>query len=89
MNFTDIRMSAKSRHKARVIRSDADIESIPVLVEPPEDQPTGGSEPDPQVRIVHDGEQGATIEVVCSCGRKITIQCEYEARKVEVDHEQQ
>ncbi|MFH1999882.1 MAG: hypothetical protein ABIK28_09385 [Planctomycetota bacterium] len=78
-------MTPSRRHKARVIRTDAEISSIPVLVEPVESRPQNANHPDPQVRLIREGEDGATVEVTCSCGKKITIHCEYEARKVEVE----
>jgi len=31
----------------------------------------------PQARIVERGETGVVIEVTCSCGKKLTLQCDY------------
>ena len=30
-----------------------------------------------RARIVEQNQRNAVVEVVCSCGRKITLQCEY------------
>ena len=33
--------------------------------------------PTPEVRVVRDGDVIRTIQVVCTCGERIAIRCEY------------
>ena len=41
--------------------------------------PSGAAAPRPQARIVEQNDAGAIIELVCTCGRKTHLQCEYAA----------
>ena len=59
--------------RARIIRAAANVKNIPVLVEVPD--LLEGEEGQPQAFLRDQGEQGMQIEVICTCGKKIVLQC--------------
>lgn len=69
-------MKAMERKTARVIRGSAQVKSIPVLVGMKD--PAADQEPSPTAELLRDEEGAMRIEVTCSCGRKIVIECDVE-----------
>lgn len=63
-----------TKPRARVLKGTVKISAVPVLVGGIDD--AGEGTPSPRVRLLDD-EQGARIEVCCTCGRRIVIECEY------------
>ena len=64
------------KRKARLIRKGAKISGIPVLIGAGECRGKKGR--DPVARLIEEGDGSGRIEVQCACGRKITLECEYE-----------
>lgn len=54
------------------------MDNIPVLIEA--DREESGNKRRARVLLVQENEEGATIEVVCPCGEKIEIACQYETK---------
>ncbi|MGD2093600.1 MAG: hypothetical protein PVH77_01185 [Phycisphaerales bacterium] len=46
---------------------------------------TGTALVEPQVNIVENNPEYAVIEVVCSCGTKMSLRCEYTGKKASVN----
>ena len=67
-------MPHTGKARARVLKKNVEISEVPVLVgvERAED----GEEPRPRARLLQE-EEGSRIEVRCTCGRCILIECEY------------
>jgi hypothetical protein len=59
--------------RARIVRAAKNVENIPVLVEVPDLQE--GEEGQPQAFLRDLGEKGMQIEVICTCGKKIVLEC--------------
>jgi hypothetical protein len=62
--------------KARVIKKAVKVGTIPVLAE--STPQAAGAKRQAQVRLTDDDGDRARIEVICPCGEKITILCEYD-----------
>jgi len=72
-------MQMPERHKARVIKRAVKVDSIPVLAAAVEAK--ASCRRTAQARLIEAGESEARIEVVCACGEKMVIACEYGRRK--------
>jgi hypothetical protein len=73
---SDQDMKAKDKRKARVIKKAVKVGDIPVLAQSEPAQP--GSARQAEVRLADEDGDRARIEVLCPCGEKITILCEYD-----------
>ena len=66
-------MKTSKKRKARIIKKAVKLGKIPVLVGTPP-----GKEKRPEVRFFQPQEGGGRIEVLCPCGNKILIDCDFE-----------
>lgn len=68
--------NSSERRKARVIRKGARLVDVPVLIGDREQVAEQGEKV--SARLVSREDGGSAIEVLCSCGKKIIIECDYD-----------
>jgi hypothetical protein len=69
-------MKSTDKNRVKILKQARNVKNIPVLVGIK--QEPSGKEKQPLVRLIHTGEKDARIEVQCSCGKRILLECDYE-----------